>query len=82
MKDNLVSSTIATRQAALLESVKERLRMKETIGITNAIGFTANQGLIDAVKAGDREAIIDMLAQINNLLKLIRCIEKIAILEA
>jgi methyl-accepting chemotaxis protein len=67
MKSTLENSTIKERKEVLLKSVDERLAVKKDIGLTNAVGLTANKTLSQALQNGDRQTTIETLEQINKM---------------
>jgi methyl-accepting chemotaxis protein len=67
MKDDLKMTSIKEREFILLESVKKRLNKKIDIGITNAVGFSANGNVLEALAMQDRKWAEEILKQIGSM---------------
>lgn len=60
---------IEARVQHLQQQVNEQISKKKDVGLTNAIGFAANQELQQALRDGDREKARTLVASVSNLYK-------------
>ncbi len=65
----LVREKITERITFLQNSVKEQVRKKEDVGLSNAIGFAGNKDLQQALKEQDRELARKAITIISDLYK-------------
>jgi len=66
INNDIKNNRIELRQTMLGNLIKEKLEKKEDVGITNAVGFSANDALIDAIKSNNREEAISVLKKIGD----------------
>ena len=66
IKNDIKNNRIELRQNMLTNLIKEKLEKKEDVGITNAVGFSANDSLIHAIKSNNRDEAINVLNKISN----------------
>ncbi len=62
---NIEKNRLELRHNMIAGLVKEKLSKKEDVGITNAVGFTANEALVHAVATGNRDEAIRVLKKIG-----------------
>jgi methyl-accepting chemotaxis protein len=63
---SIESNRIELRKNMLNNFIQEKLNKKIDVGLTNAIGFAANESLIDAISQNNREGAISTLKKIGN----------------
>jgi len=69
LEKDLINSQIELRKKSLLISLKEKIDKKLDIGITNAVGFSANEELVNSLKENNREKAIQILKDTQTLYK-------------
>ena len=66
INNDIESNRIELRKNMLNSLIQEKLNKKIDVGLTNAIGFAANESLIDAVATNNRDGAISTLKKIGN----------------
>ena len=67
--DKLIHDRTAKRIELLQSQIKEQIEKKRDIGLTNAVSFSANKELIQAIKTGDRDLALRTIGLVNDYLK-------------
>ncbi|MBB1076281.1 hypothetical protein HUU62_17895 [Rhodoferax sp. 4810] len=67
VKHSLTQQAIKNHQQKLLAEVKQHLAKKEDIGLTNALAFSANPGIINALSSAHREQAQTVIQAISKL---------------